>query len=238
MVWLLIQSPGSLGDQCGATSTTVSTQRSTSLHSVRLVVPRQFYVNLRVPKLVESGTLFCKVGAPVSASSAISLGSTKLASRMGHGFLLPRSHALYHLYEYKVPELVFQAHAIEMQAADLALPEVEGVYEMRFPSLFRAIVRLGCVCSLQPQANINRNRTDHSTTANNAAGANANTFQLDKLRFHSLASLPLGQQSYLPFGTLRRLFLFHYQSTILPTTTTGGIANLAPRQKEALRQVR
>lgn len=35
--------------------------------------------------------------------------------------------------------------------ADLSSPDIEGVYETQVPLLFRALLRLGCVCSVNRQ---------------------------------------------------------------------------------------
>lgn len=48
------------------------------------------------------------------------------------------------LYEYSVPEDIYQEHINEI-CADLSSPDIEGVYETQVPLLFRALVKLGCV---------------------------------------------------------------------------------------------
>lgn len=48
------------------------------------------------------------------------------------------------LYEYSVPEDVYQEHINEI-SADLSSPDIEGVYETQVPLVFRALVKLGCV---------------------------------------------------------------------------------------------
>jgi len=35
--------------------------------------------------------------------------------------------------------------------ADLLSPDIEGVYETQVPLLFRAVLRLGCVCAVSRQ---------------------------------------------------------------------------------------
>ena len=35
--------------------------------------------------------------------------------------------------------------------ADLSSPDIEGVYETQVPLLFRAMLRLGCVCAVNRQ---------------------------------------------------------------------------------------
>lgn len=42
--------------------------------------------------------------------------------------VLPRSNLVYNLYEYSVPEDMYQEHINEINA-DLSAPDIEGVYE-------------------------------------------------------------------------------------------------------------
>lgn len=42
--------------------------------------------------------------------------------------ILPRSNLVYNLYEYLVPEDMYQEHINEINA-DLSAPDIEGVYE-------------------------------------------------------------------------------------------------------------
>ncbi len=42
--------------------------------------------------------------------------------------MLPRSNIVYYLYEYCVPEDMYQEHINEINA-DLSAPDIEGVYE-------------------------------------------------------------------------------------------------------------
>jgi DNA polymerase epsilon subunit 1 len=35
--------------------------------------------------------------------------------------------------------------------ADLSSPDIEGVYETQVPLLFRAMLRLGCICAVNRQ---------------------------------------------------------------------------------------
>lgn len=46
--------------------------------------------------------------------------------------MLPRSNVVYYLYEYTVPEDMYQEHINEINA-DLAAPDIEGVYETQVP---------------------------------------------------------------------------------------------------------
>lgn len=61
---------------------------------------------------------------------------------------LPRSQASYNLYEYSIPESVFQKHKNEIMT-EFSNSNVEGVYELNVPLMFSLLMRLGCVCSLK-----------------------------------------------------------------------------------------
>ena len=47
--------------------------------------------------------------------------------------LLPRSNVVYYLYQYSVPEDMYQEHINEINA-DLSAPDIEGVYETQVPT--------------------------------------------------------------------------------------------------------
>ena len=72
------------------------------LHCIKLVVPRQFYVNQKTAKEGSTGNFWRKVQKT-----------------------LPRSHPVYNLYEYSVPESVFIEHQAQLMA-DLSTPDIEG----------------------------------------------------------------------------------------------------------------
>ncbi|XP_066545416.1 DNA polymerase epsilon catalytic subunit A [Amia ocellicauda] len=138
------------------------------LHCMKLSIPRVFYVNQRVPK-TDEGTLCKKVNR-----------------------MLPRSNIVYHLYQYSVPEDMYQEHINEINA-DLSAPDIEGVYETQVPLLFRALVQIGCVCMVNKQL------------ARDLAGREADSFELDHLEMRSLA-----QFSYLEPGSVRHIYLYHH----------------------------
>uniref|UniRef100_A0A0X3P616 DNA-directed DNA polymerase n=2 Tax=Schistocephalus solidus TaxID=70667 RepID=A0A0X3P616_SCHSO len=161
------------------------------LYPVRLTVPRRFYVNVRVAKPQDSGAFYHKVS--ISGISSTSAQDGQTAASTSH-HTLPRNHPVHHLYEYNLPEDVFNAHMADI-AADLAHPEVEGVYELHVPSLFRLLVRLGCLCAVTKRL-----------TGSESTTTTSDSFSLEQLEFRSLA-----QHAYLPRGSLRSLFLFHYQ---------------------------
>ncbi|XP_065055976.1 DNA polymerase epsilon catalytic subunit A-like isoform X2 [Rhopilema esculentum] len=93
------------------------------LHSIKVNVPRIFYVNSRKQKEGEGATW-------------------RRVSRT-----LPRSNPSFFLYEYAVPEVVFREHMSEL-SADLSSPDIEGIYETQVPLNVRAIIRLGCACQV------------------------------------------------------------------------------------------
>ncbi|KAL6114248.1 pole [Pungitius sinensis] len=138
------------------------------LHCMKLNIPRVFYVNQKVPKQEEGATY-------------------KKVNRM-----LPRSNIVYYLYEYCVPEDMYQEHINEINA-DLSAPDIEGVYETQVPLLFRALVRLGCVCMINKHV------------VRDLAGREADTFDLEHLEMRSLA-----QFSYLEPGSVRHMYLYHH----------------------------
>ncbi|XP_066459860.1 DNA polymerase epsilon catalytic subunit A [Eleutherodactylus coqui] len=137
------------------------------LHCIKLNISRIFYVNQRVPK-AEEGVVYRKVNR-----------------------ILPRSNPVYTLYEYSVPEDMYQEHINEINA-DLSAPDIEGVYETQVPLLLRAVIQLGCVCMVNKQL------------VRHLSGREAETFELDHLEMKSLA-----QYSYLEPGSIRHIYLYH-----------------------------
>ncbi|XP_067618241.1 DNA polymerase epsilon catalytic subunit 1 [Eurosta solidaginis] len=97
------------------------------LHRVKLIVPRIFYVNQRSVAPPEDGQMWKKVNR-----------------------ILPRARPVYNLYRYSVPEQVFKDNCLGM-LADLATPDIEGIYETQMSLEFRALMNMGCMCSVQRQ---------------------------------------------------------------------------------------
>jgi DNA polymerase epsilon subunit 1 len=93
----------------------------TDLYAVNVNVPRSFYVNQI---------------KPLDKESSLCVRSTK------H---LPRSQPSYNLYHYSIPENIFQKHQNDIMS-EFSNPNVEGIYEMGVPLLFRALINLGCQC--------------------------------------------------------------------------------------------
>ncbi|XP_065594891.1 DNA polymerase epsilon catalytic subunit A [Cyrtonyx montezumae] len=137
------------------------------LHCIKLSIPRVFYVNQRVAK-PEEGAVYRKVNR-----------------------ILPRSNLVYNLYEYSVPEEMYQEHINEINA-DLSAPDIEGVYETQVPLLLRALIQLGCVCMVSRQL------------ARHLVGREADTFDIEHLEMRSLAQFP-----YLEPGSIRHIYLYH-----------------------------
>ncbi|XP_012276956.1 DNA polymerase epsilon catalytic subunit A [Orussus abietinus] len=142
------------------------------LHHLRLVVPRIFYINSRKAR-------------EESQHNSV----WKKCSRT-----LPRSRKVYHLYQCTVPEAVFiKNNSTVMQIT--SKPEIEGIYETQISLEFRAILQLGCVCSVDKAA---------AQTIKDGA----DTFNLLQLR-----SRTLNEQPYLQSGVLKHIFLYHHWSS-------------------------
>jgi DNA polymerase epsilon subunit 1 len=94
------------------------------LYAVSLKMTRTFYVNQLKPPEKES--VLCRKANK-------------------H---LPRSQCAYNLYEYSMPEDVFQKHQNEIMN-EFSNANVEGVYELNVPLMFSLLMKLGCVCSLK-----------------------------------------------------------------------------------------
>lgn len=142
------------------------------LHMVKLVVPRIFYVNQRSAKDggASSGGLWRKVQKT-----------------------LPRSHPALNLYEYRVPEEVYRQHASDL-VTDLSTPDIEGIYETQIPLDFRALVDLGCLCSVDKKV------------ARGLKAGEADTFELGWLQFKTLANY-----HYLPRGSYKTVYLYQHR---------------------------
>ncbi|KAG9322756.1 hypothetical protein KVV02_007016 [Mortierella alpina] len=101
-----------------------------TLHSIRLSVPRIFYVNSRVEDANHETRLFPK---------------QKLVRT------LPRAHPCLHLYQFTMPESLYRKESKNLSSF-FSHPDVEGVYETQLPLLYRAIINLSCVCSVSSKA--------------------------------------------------------------------------------------
>ncbi|XP_017892120.1 DNA polymerase epsilon catalytic subunit A [Ceratina calcarata] len=146
----------------------------TEFHQLRLAIPRIFYVNTRKVKADP------EPGKKVTWKKSLKV--------------LPRSRPVYNLYQYSVPEAQYQIYSQEL-LEDLSKPEIEGIYETQMSLEFRAILQLGCICTVDPKAA--RTMTD-----------GADTFNLDQLEFKSI-----GVQPYLQnLEKINHIFLYHHWS--------------------------
>lgn len=144
------------------------------LHKIKLNTPRIFYVNQRSPAPAEDGRLWKKVHR-----------------------VLPRARPVHHLYQYSVSEHVFKENRLGM-LADLATPDIEGIYETQMSLEFRNLMQLGCVCSLQ--------RSEARKLAMTASNA-LDTFSVDQLESRT-------NHEYLKNGgNMKRIFLYQQSST-------------------------
>eukprot|EP00698_Gefionella_okellyi_P023680 TRINITY_DN8155_c0_g1_i1.p1 TRINITY_DN8155_c0_g1~~TRINITY_DN8155_c0_g1_i1.p1 ORF type:complete len:2256 (+),score=530.17 TRINITY_DN8155_c0_g1_i1:623-6769(+) len=105
----------------------------TQLHAITVSIPRVFYINSRVPD---------------DEDSAQSQFRTRVIKT------LPRSHQCLNLYEYSMDEQLFQENA-KFVSKFMTHAEVEGVYEMNVPLLFRAVCELGCAVSVNKEGRYN-----------------------------------------------------------------------------------
>ncbi|XP_043787268.1 DNA polymerase epsilon catalytic subunit 1 [Apis laboriosa] len=160
-------------------------------HQLRLVVPRIFYVNTRKPKPDP------EPGKKVSWKKSMKI--------------LPRSRPVYNLYQYSVSEIQYQKHSQEL-LEDLSKPEIEGIYETQMSLEFRAILQLGCICTVDPKAA--RTMAD-----------GADTFSLDQLEFKSIAVQPYLQNLH----EINYVFLYHHWSSNHQRALWGLFLNASKR---------
>ncbi|XP_076638395.1 DNA polymerase epsilon catalytic subunit 1 isoform X3 [Colletes latitarsis] len=161
------------------------------LHALRLVIPRIFYVNTRKPKADP------EPGKKVSWTK-----SSKI---------LPRSRPIHNLYRYSVPEAQYLMHSQEL-LEDLSKPEIEGIYETQMSLEFRAILQLGCICTV-----------DRKVARTIADGAD--TFSLDQLEFKSIAVQPYLQNVH----AINYVFLYHHWSSNHQRSLWGLFLNASKR---------
>lgn len=146
------------------------------LHKIKLTVPRIFYVNQHSPAPNEPGSMWKKVHR-----------------------ILPRARPVYHLYQYSVSESVFRDNRLGM-LADLATPDIEGIYETQMSLEFRALMDLGCICSVQ--------RSEAKKLAV-MASKDIESFSIDQLQYQTQSSQPYLKDG----GSLKRIFLYQHTSS-------------------------
>lgn len=62
---------------------------------------------------------------------------------------LPRCQPAFNLYEYTIPEDVYQKHQVELMEEFSNSANVEGIYELNVPLMFSLLMKLGCVCAVK-----------------------------------------------------------------------------------------
>uniref|UniRef100_A0A182SCP7 DNA polymerase epsilon catalytic subunit n=1 Tax=Anopheles maculatus TaxID=74869 RepID=A0A182SCP7_9DIPT len=178
------------------------------LHKIRLSVPRIFYVNQRTP-------------APPENDGATTSAATKKSMWKKVHRVLPRARPVCHLYQYVVPEQIFRDNRLGL-LADLATPDIEGIYETQMTLEFRALMELGCVCAVQ--------RSEARALAALA------TKDLDSFNIQQLEMRPITATSYLKSSTnggvnMRKIFVYQHVS---PTGRREMWGLFSPANKKAL----
>ncbi|KAI8939432.1 DNA polymerase epsilon catalytic subunit [Plenodomus lindquistii] len=97
------------------------------IHTLKIIVPRQLYLNLRSEDLPDVSITGCSVEKVVNHT-------------------LPNGHPSIHLFKLEMPEATY-VHEWESISALLNHPSVEGVYERQMPLNIRAILELGSTCT-------------------------------------------------------------------------------------------
>lgn len=170
--WQIIQI--ATNDELG--SFTVWAMVDDELHKIKLNMPRIFYVNKRSPAPEEEDSVWKKVHRT-----------------------LPRARPVHYLYQYIVSEKIFKDSRLGM-LADLATPDIEGIYETQMSLEFRALVQLGCICAVQ-----------RSVAKQICANKATNT--MDNFSIEQLEARLQSHQTYLKDGgSLKRIFLYQHSS--------------------------
>jgi len=143
------------------------------LHCIKINIPRVFYVNHKTPKDESDmeGQMYRRCQKT-----------------------LPRSHPVYNLYEYKVPEQIFRSHYSQLMS-DLYKPDIEGIYELQMPLEFRALCDIGCVAMVE------------KGKAKQLAGQDIDTFDLDWLQFKPVTSF-----KYMEHGSYKYIYFYQHRT--------------------------
>ncbi|CAN0230198.1 unnamed protein product, partial [Discosporangium mesarthrocarpum] len=144
---------------------------------IPITIPRVFYVN----------------------SLVSSAGATRMGRRVNR--TLPNGHTPSFLHEVAMDEDAFQRG--EKRVSKFLLhPDVEGVYELGTPALYRACLHLGCVARVAPgRAGLLK---DVRMGAGQVAG-----FELEDLELVTTAMHPYLDPSVSSF---RRIYMYHSRS--------------------------
>jgi len=147
-----------------------------SMQTIKLEVPRIFYINKRPTE--EEGS------------------SVKGISRK-----LPFGKVCYNLTEQVMPEEQYQEHALEIAGVHED-PTVEGLYELQIPLIFRALMDIGCVASVNRRVGGYRDQVlKHKRRPD--------SINLQDIKFETTTACP-----YLPAKRvrMRKAFLYHSSS--------------------------
>ncbi|XP_050664128.1 DNA polymerase epsilon catalytic subunit 1 isoform X2 [Leptidea sinapis] len=148
------------------------------LHQIKLSVPRIFYVNRRVPLATDSGEYWRRVSR-----------------------VLPRARPAMHLYQYTVPERLYRERSQELMS-ELSAPEIEGIYETQMSLEFRVLVKLGCVCAVDPQ---------EARKLIQFGSNNMDTFTINQLLFKGVAHEPYLQRKD-GVSPVKHIFLYQHST--------------------------
>ncbi|KAG6232381.1 DNA polymerase epsilon catalytic subunit [Claviceps purpurea] len=99
----------------------------TKIHTLKINVPRQVFLNLKAKELPEVDIPGCEVEQV--------------------NYTLPNGHASTHLFKLTVPEDIYFNEAAKFSLL-FNHPSVEGVYEKHLPLNIRAVLRLGNQCTI------------------------------------------------------------------------------------------
>jgi DNA polymerase epsilon subunit 1 len=97
------------------------------IHTLKIIVPRQLYLNLRSEDLPDVEIKGCSVEKVINHT-------------------LPNGHPSIHLFKLQMSEHTY-VHEADSISALFNHPSVEGVYEKQVPLNIRAILELGCNCT-------------------------------------------------------------------------------------------
>ncbi|XKL62236.1 hypothetical protein PGB90_002069 [Kerria lacca] len=126
------------------------------LHNLRLIVPRVFYVNQRKPREETENAAWVKCNR-----------------------ILPRSRPMFNLYQFTVSEKLFLENSDKL-LVDFSSPDIEGIYETNIKPQLRALINLGCMCSVNK---------DEAKKLIATGLHDLNTFSLDQLQMKNLPYL-------------------------------------------------
>ncbi|OCK81484.1 DNA polymeras-like protein epsilon [Lepidopterella palustris CBS 459.81] len=97
------------------------------IHSLKVIVPRQIYLNLRGDDLPDVSIDGCSVEKVINHT-------------------LPNGHPSVHLFKLQMPEQIYVSEAKKLSVL-FNHPSVEGVYEKQLPLNVRAVLELGSICT-------------------------------------------------------------------------------------------